>query len=400
MHTTFALARGLALASLVVTAGCRGGAEKAPHDDHGDEHVAEHVDEPEHGPLPTRVRLAPEIADAAGIVVSPARREVLVRTVEVVGQIEPDPDRVARISARVSGALASIEFREGDHVEAGQRMASIRAPNLGDLRAHKTSLAARLAAAKAQVQRLETLEAQRLASQQELTAARAEVATLQADLSGASQQLRALDIGRGRAAAPGEFAVLAPRAGVVMSRTAVVGDPVTADTVLGSVADLEEVFFAARVFERDLGKIRVGAATEVTLNAFPGEAFVGVVERVGHQVDESARTIVARVRLRNRDEMLRGGLFGTAQVAIDEAAGPTPVLVVARDAVTQIGGEAHVFVREPDGDYELHPVVLGASSPGKIEVVHGLREGEEVVTAGVFTLKSTLLRSTFAEDHH
>ncbi len=374
----------------------------APAQEHDDAHAEpeHHVDEPGHGELPQRVRLAPDVADAAGIVVAPARREVLVRTVEVVGQIEPDPDRVARIPARVSGALASVEFREGDRVEAGQRLASIRAPNLGELRAQKTSIQARLAAAKVQVERLEALETKRLAAQQDVVAARAEVATLEADLSGASQQLRALDVGKGRAAKPGEFAVLSPRAGVVTTRTAIVGDPVGPDSVLGTVVDLDEVFFAARVFERDLAKIKVGAVTEVTLNAYPGTAFVGTIERVGHQVDESARTIVARVRLKNQGEMLRGGLFGTARVAIDELAAPTPVLVVARDAVTRIGGETVVFVREADGHYELHPVVLGASSPGKIEVIHGLREGEEVVVAGVFTLKSTLLRSTFAEDHH
>jgi membrane fusion protein, heavy metal efflux system len=385
--------------SLLGLLACR---EPEHEDAHDDEHETpeHHVDEPGHGELPQRVRLAPDVADAAGIVVAAARREVLVRTVEVVGQIEPDPDRVARIPARVSGALASIEFREGDRVVAGQRLASIRAPNLGGLRANKTSLQARLVAAKVQVQRLEALEAKRLASQQDVVAARAEVATLEADLSGASQQLRALDVGRGKAAKAGEFAVLAPRDGIVITRTAIVGDPVNPDSVLGTVVDLDEVFFAARVFERDLAKIKIGAAAEVTLNAYPGTAFVGTIERVGHQVDESARTIVARVRLTNRDEMLRGGLFGTARVAIDELAAPSPVLVVARDAVTRIGGETVVFVRHEDGDYELHPVVLGASAPGKIEVIHGLREGEEVVVAGVFTLKSTLLRSTFAEDHH
>lgn len=372
----------------------------AEHEDEAHHEEPEHEGEHGHGELPTRVHLAPELAEVAGVVTTPTRREVLVRTVEVVGEIEPDPDRVSRISSRVAGTLASIEFREGDRVEAGQRLASIRAPGLGELRAHRTSVAARLSSARAQVQRLEALEAKRLAAQQDVVAARAEVAALEADLKGATHQLRTLDVGRGRGGVPGELAVLAPRRGIVIARQAVVGDPVTADTVLGTVADLDEVLFAARVFERDLSKVRVGASAEVTLNAYPGDPFVGTVERIGHVVDESARTIVARVRLTNRDERLRAGLFGVAQVALDEAAGPTPVLVIARSALTQIAGNNVVFVHEPDGHYEVHKVVLGNSSPGKLEVVHGLREGEEVVTGGVFTLESTLLRGTFAEDHH
>jgi cobalt-zinc-cadmium efflux system membrane fusion protein len=369
----------------------------AGHQEQGAE--AEHVDEPEHGELPTRVHLAPELAAAAGVVATPVRREVLVGTFEVVGQIEADPDRESRISSRVAGTLASIEFREGDSVEAGQRLASIRAPDLGELRAHKTSIVARLAAAKAQVDRLTALEAKRLAAAQDVVAAKAEVAALEADLAGATHQLRALGDGR-RAGGAGELAVLAPRRGIVIARQAIVGDPVTADTVLGTVADLDEVFFAARVFERDLAKLRMGASAEVTLGAYPGDPFVGTVERVGHIVDPATRTIVARIRLRNRDERLRAGLFGTADIALDQVAGAEPVLAIARSAITQIAGDSVVFVQEPDGHYEVHPVVLGASSPGKLEVVHGLREGELVVTEGVFTLKSTLLRSTFAEDHH
>lgn len=372
--------------------------EEEAHEEHGHDDD-EHVDEPEHGELPTRVQLSPELAEAAGVVASPVRREVLVRTFEVVGQIEADPDRLSRISSRTTGTLASIEFREGDRVEEGQRLASVRAPDLGELRAHKGSLVARLDAAKAQVTRLEGLVAKRLAAEQDLVAARAEVAALAADLAGSNHQLRALGDGR-RAGAAGQLAILAPRKGVVIARGAIVGDPVAADTVLGTIADLDEVLFAARVFERDLAKLRVGASAEVTLGAYPGDSFVGTVERVGHVVDDTTRTIVARIRLRNRDERLRAGLFGTADIALDEAASPEPLLVVARSAVTQIAGETVVFVQEPDGHYELHPVVLGVSSPGKLEVVHGLREGELVVTDGVFTLKSALLRSTFAEDHH
>lgn len=394
--------RRLCITALVALLACKPtpaehGEEEA-HEEHGHEEE-EHVDEEEHGELPTRVQLAPELAEAAGVVATPVRREVLVRTFEVVGQIEADPDRLSRISSRVTGTIASIEFREGDRVEEGQRLASIRAPDLGELRAHKGSLVARLDAAKNQVSRLEALEAKKLAAQQDVIAARAEVAALTADLAGANHQLRALGDGR-RAGGAGQLAVLAPRRGVVIARGAIVGDPVADDTVLGTVADLDEVLFAARVFERDLGKLRVGASAEVTLGAYPGDAFVGTVERVGHVVDDTTRTIVARIRLRNREERLRAGLFGTADIALEEAASPDPVLVVARTAITQVAGETVVFVQEPDGHYELHPVVLGASSPGKLEVVHGLREGELVVTDGVFTLKSALLRSTFAEDHH
>ena len=71
-----------------------------------------------------------------------------------------------------------------------------------------------------------------------------------------------------------------------------------------------------------------------------------------------------------------------------------------------ISGTAHrnrtVFVisRHADDDFELHEIVLGKSVLGKIEVVSGLREGEQVVVDGVFTLKSAVLKGTIAEEEH
>jgi cobalt-zinc-cadmium efflux system membrane fusion protein len=55
-------------------------------------------------------------------------------------------------------------------------------------------------------------------------------------------------------------------------------------------------------------------------------------------------------------------------------------------------------VQEPDGEYAIHPVTLGRSAEGKVEVLEGLRAGEQVVISGVFTLKSVVLKDTFGEE--
>ena len=136
----------------------------------------------------------------------------------------------------------------------------------------------------------------------------------------------------------------------------------------------------------------VGNVVEIYDDAFRPAFFAN------QQIDPVARTVTARIRLANRSDILRIGLFGSARVSVDEEAKKAPVLAVPRSALSEIGTKTVVFVRHADDDFELHEVVLGDAALGKVEVVSGLRDGEQVVTDGVFTLKSAVLKSTLKED--
>ena len=69
-----------------------------------------------------------------------------------------------------------------------------------------------------------------------------------------------------------------------------------------------------------------------------------------------------------------------------------------KGSVVELSGKPVVFVRQPDGDFELHDVVLGQSNLGKVQILSGLRDGEHVVAEGAFTVKSAILRGSLAEE--
>ena len=357
----------------------------------------EHVDEPAHEQLPKLVRLSPQVIADAQIRANPVQREVLPSTLALPGEIAADPDKSARLSSPIPGRIESVRFQEGDNVKQGALLATIAVPDLGKLRADQAAAAARAAAARSNAERLKQLLSQRLTAEQTYRDAVAQAEALELEAGAAGQHLQALGLTHERAK-PSQLSLRAPFAGVVVSRNAVIGQPVIADQVLGEIIDLTEVWFLGRVFEKDLGRLERGASAEVQLNAYPRERFEGVVEYIGQRVDPVARTVTARIRLKNRNDRLRVGLFGNAHVALEEASKREPTLVVPRSALTEVGHKPVVFVQHPDGDFELHEVVLGRSATGKVEVVSGLREGERVVDQGVFTLKSAVLKSTFTEE--
>ncbi len=359
---------------------------------------AAHSDEPEHEELPKRVRLTKEVIADAAIRWEPVTREVLAVTLALPGEIAADPDKLARVSSLVPGRIVDVRFKEGGAVKKGDVLAVVRVPEIAKVRSAYSATTAKAAAARANAERLSGLAEKGLASKQEALSAKAEADALEAEARALNEQLAAL--GMGTAGGGSELVLRAPVSGIAVSRDAVVGQPITTEQTIATIADLSEAWFLGRVFEKDLGRLKVGAPADVQLNAFPKEQFTGTVEYLGRQIDPVARTITARIRLSNRGDLLRIGLFGTARVATGETAQKAPMLVIRETAVTQIGHKHIVFVRHADDDFELHDVVLGESALGKVEIVSGLREGEQVVVDGVFTLKSTVLKGTIAEEEH
>jgi cobalt-zinc-cadmium efflux system membrane fusion protein len=350
----------------------------------------------EHEELPSRVRLTPQVIAAAGIETARVAREALAITLFLPGEVAADPDRTARVASPIAGRIERIAFREGSSVKKGDVLAVVRVPDLGKLRSNLAATLARAKAARSNAERVSQLAAQRLAPEQTRLDAMASAEALEVEARAAAEQISALGIVPSGGAS--QLSLRAPIAGTVVARNAVVGQPLTADEIIADIVDLSEVWFLGRVFEKDLGKLRQGAAAEVQLNAYPDDRFSGSVEYIGRQVDPVARTVTARIRLQNKSELLRVGLFGTAQVSTGEQPQRALTLVVPRNAITEVAGAAVVFVRESDGAFALHQLTLGDSAAGKVQVVAGLREAEEVVVQGVFTLKSAVLKTTFAEE--
>ena len=356
-----------------------------------------HRDEGEgHGELPRQLQLSEDEIHRAGIKTAVVRRAALASTLSLTGEVVAEPDRTARLSSATPGRLEQVLFNEGSNVKRGEVMATVRVPDVGRLRGAYAAAGSRARAARTNAGRLAALKGSGLGSEQALVDAEADAKAQEAEVRALAEQLAAMGV---NADLGGGFivALRAPLSGVVVSRDAVVGQPITPEAVLATVVDLSEVWFLGRIFEQDLAKLRAGAKAEVELNAFPGEHFHGAVDYVSQQLDPAARTLTARVRVSNDELRLRLGLFGRAHIELTDASKVTAQLIVPRDALVEVGGKPVVFIKAPDGDFVMHAVTRGDSAMDDVQILSGIDEGEEVVISGVFTLKSLLLKATLTE---
>jgi cobalt-zinc-cadmium efflux system membrane fusion protein len=382
---------------LALASGCqsKGGQTAAPTP--GSSAASPHRDEPEHEALPTHVRLSEAVIARAGIKTTAVSRLALQPTLSLPGEITTDPDRTASVASPVAGRIERVDFKEGSAVKKGDGLLVIRVAELGKLRAALATASAKAKAARLNADRLRALVEKRLASDQDAVNADAEASALEIEARGDAEQLAALG-GGASGGGLSQLVLRAPVSGIVVSRNAIIGQPVTSEQTVATIADLSELWFMGRVFEKDLGRLALGGKAVVGLNAYPDERFEGTVEYLGQEVDPVARTITARIRLTNRGGLLRIHLFGNAEVALSKPGNRLPSLVVPSDSIAEFAGKTVVFVRQGDGDFEAHDVVLGESALGLVEVLSGLREGERVVSSGTFSLKSTVLKGTLAED--
>src|SRR5262249_52050441 len=243
----------------------------------------EHSDEPEHQELPKRVKLTPRAIVDAKIETEPAARKVLANVLELPGEVSADPDRVAKIASPVAGRLEQVSFREGTTVKRGDVLAAVRVPDFARAKADLAASVARAQAARVNSDRLTELASRGLAADQEVRSAKAEADALDAQAKAAGELVRAM--GSPGDAVSSRLVLRPPISGIVTRRDAFVGQPVNTDQTIATIADLSEAWFLGRVFEKDLGRLRTGAPTEVRLNAFPEQPFPGKLDYIGREID-------------------------------------------------------------------------------------------------------------------
>ncbi|MDE1981833.1 MAG: efflux RND transporter periplasmic adaptor subunit [Betaproteobacteria bacterium] len=179
--------------------------------------------------------------------------------------------------------------------------------------------------------------------------------------------------------------VRAPFAGVIESLDVREGMTVASGTTLAKLKGLETVWLEAAVPEAQASDVKVGEAVTATFTAYPGETFKGRVVTVLPEMNSEARTVRVRVELPNREGRLKPGMYAAFHGA---TLLPAPVLQVPSEAVIRSGTRNVVLLALQGGRYQPVEVKLGQEADGKVAVLQGLAEGQQVVVSGQFLIDS------------
>lgn len=183
--------------------------------------------------------------------------------------------------------------------------------------------------------------------------------------------------------------VESPLSGVVGRTLLDKGDSVlpTASIIQGTplaiILNMDEMIVRLNIAELDIPYIKKGLRTEMQLDAYPQENFIGEVSKVSEVVDPKTRTLPIEIIIPNQDHRLKSGMFARIKIIASLLKNK---LVVPQDALVQELGTKYVFVVE-DHIAVRKKVTLGIQEDSKTEVLEGLREGEDVIVFGQQGLK-------------
>jgi RND family efflux transporter MFP subunit len=321
-------------------------------------------------------------------------RGAIMQKLVVVGNLVGDA--TVAVVPRAAGRLQDISVRLGDRVTRGQRIAKIEDFELQEqvkqqeaaLEVSRATIRQReadLQLAETNAERSRNLFARQLLPRQTLddTEARYQSAVAQLDLARAqnTQSTARLDELRINLQ---NTVIVSPVNGFVARRAVDPGAFVGQNAPVVDVVDITRVRLVANIVEKDLKQLQTGDETQVEVDAFPGEMFMGRVARIAPVLDPATRTAPIEIEIPNPGFRLKPGMYARVTVTTDER---KEALVVPTNAVVDTGGRRGVFLASDNNTVAFRPVTVGIEESAQTEILGGLRDGDRVVTTGAAGLR-------------
>jgi RND family efflux transporter MFP subunit len=318
-----------------------------------------------------QVRISADKVQKLGVRVEPASLRPLSRVVRASGRVEPDERRIYTVTAKFEGYVERLHVNAtGQPVGRGQALFEVYSPEL------------------VSAQREYAIAAQ---GTRALSGGGSEAVSGMKQLADSSLlRLRNWDIPADQVEAlarSGEVkrtvTFRSPVSGIVTDKKAVQGMRFMPGEMLYQVTDLGAVWVIADVFEQDIATMRPGARATVRINAYPERAFPGTVTYVYPTLKAETRTVPVRIELPNPGQLLKPAMFAQVELPTGDA---RPVLAVPDSAVIDSGTRSMVLVQQGEGRFEPREVKLGVRGDAYVQVLEGVRDGEQVVVAANFLI--------------
>jgi cobalt-zinc-cadmium efflux system membrane fusion protein len=344
----------------------------------------------------------------AGFKTAEARLTAFADTQTTDGKIALDDDLTTSVFSPYSGRVTKLFVRAGDQVKAGDPLLAMQASEFVQASNDLIAALATDRTAKAQLTLAGTTEKRQhdlfLAqggslkdwqqSQGDLANADGTFNSAEVALGAVRNRLRILgksdrDIAAmEKSSDPTRFSpeaiVYAPISGTITQRQIGLGQNIVnvangGSTPAFTIGNLNRVWLVANAREVDAPQIHVGDEAEVKVLAFPEQVFKARITYVAASIDPVTHRLPIHAEIDNAEGTLKPEMFATFRIVTGK---PTNAPAVPESAIVYDAEGAHVWLARADKSLAIRQVKLGRQQSGLVEVLDGLKPGDNVVTAG------------------
>ena len=288
------------------------------------------------------------------------------------------PVQGATISAELPGMVSEIGFESGHPVKKGDLLVKL---DVSAEQAQLQSAQADAELAKADYDRAKDLSQRKVISKAELDAASSKYAAAKAAVDNMQSVVNKKEI-------------RAPFDGIAGIREVNPGQMVPAGQKLVTLQALDKVFVDFSLPQQDLNKVKVGLPVKLTTDAIEGREFDGTLSAINSAIDAATRSVTLQATVDNQDHALRAGMFARVKVLLPETKA-TLFIPTTAVAYAPFGNSVYLIEskkNEKTGENELVAkqgfIRTGETRGDFVAVTEGLKEGQEVVSTGVFKMRN------------
>ncbi len=313
------------------------------------------------------------------------------------GEVRFDMNKMAHAASRIDGQIEKVFVQLGDRVQRGQALIAIKSMKLDELIENYLVAKVRIDAAKITFQRSKILLREKAISIRRFQDDR--TTYLEAKTIHQHVQEKLVHMGitgdelheleQGSHLEGHHYILKTPMDGTVINQKAVLGQGITAGTKLFRIADTTRVWVFANLPIEEAQYFQKG--NEGTIVPKGREPFTAPLTYIASIADEETLTVQVRFDVNNAAGQLKPNEY--VEVRLERT--PSPVIAIPLSALTIIDGTSGAFVQGDTG-FDFVAIETGQESGEWVEVQSGVAIGDIVVTAGVFDLKSIVLRDSIS----
>lgn len=309
------------------------------------------------------------------VVIDTVRTETVKNSIALSGKIAANEDKWVKVYPVVGGVVEEMKVQLGDHVTKGQTLAVIRSSEIADYQGQLSFAQSTLKIQEKSVKDIKDMFSAGLATEKDVLAAETDLEKAKAELN----RIRQTNIIYG-AKGNAIQTITAPVSGYIIEKnvTDKMQYKVDGAQPFFIIANLDEVWVMASVFESDIAKIKTGYDADIKVMAYNDKTFTGKIDRIFSILDPQSRVMKVRIKIPNKDNLLKPEMF--AQIVIKYDDGNNRLVAIPAKAVIFDKNRNYVMVYKDKCNIETREIEIFETIGDTTYIKSGLQEGEKIIS--------------------